>query len=311
VSQSPAAGESPHDGAPPPADGTPADPAVCYRHPDREAHIRCVRCERRICPDCMIPASVGFQCPECVREGNKSIRQARTVFGGRVTTDPGWVSKVLIGINVVAFVLQQSVSGFTTRFFEIGLGFDPIHNEVIGVADGEYYRLLTAAFLHENVVHIALNMYALYLFGPQVERDFGKTTLIVIYLVAGFAGNVAEYAFGPVISVGAGASGAIFGLLGAFLAYYYRRRHTAVGRFNVQWVWQILILNVVLTFAISGIGYLAHLGGFVAGIALGAAFDRGSVRQRSLPWAATVALVVLGIALVMWKTPQITSQLGL
>ena len=81
----------------PPGQAPAADPAVCYRHPDREAHIRCTRCERPICPDCMIPASVGFQCPECVREGNKDVRRARTVFGGRVTDDPGWVSKVLIG----------------------------------------------------------------------------------------------------------------------------------------------------------------------------------------------------------------------
>jgi membrane associated rhomboid family serine protease len=263
------------DATPPTQLPAPPEAERCYRHPDRETLVHCTRCGRPICPECMIPAPVGHHCPECVAEAKREFRQGA---GRRIA---------IRGLSVTRAIMA------------------------ITIAAGEWWRLFSPMLLHIGLLHLALNMYALYLFGPQVERDFGKTTLIVIYLVAGFAGNVAEYAFGPVISVGAGASGAIFGLLGAFLAYYYRRRHTAVGRFNVQWVWQILILNVVLTFAISGIGYLAHLGGFVAGIALGTAFDRGSIRQRSLPWAATVALVVLGIALVMWKTPQITSQLGL
>ena len=110
---------------PPVAEPARAEPATCYRHPDREAYIRCNRCERRICPDCMIPASVGFQCPECVREGNKDVRQARTVFGGSPEANPGVVSKVLIAINVVAFVAQQASDTFTARFFDIGLAFDP------------------------------------------------------------------------------------------------------------------------------------------------------------------------------------------
>ena len=128
--------------------------------------------------------------------------------------DPGWVSKVLIGINVVAFVLQQSVAGFTTRFFDIGLAFDPVRHEPIGVADGEYYRLLTSAFLHENVLHIALNMYALYLFGPPVEAALGRVRFTALYLVSARRQR-------PVLRLrqpdqpSLGASGAVFGLLGA------------------------------------------------------------------------------------------------
>src|ERR1700710_1812771 len=98
----------------------PTDPPVtreqetttCYRHPDREAHIRCTRCNRRICPDCMISASVGFQCPECVREGNKAVRQARTPFGGTVSGNAGYVSKILIGINVAMFLGEQASTSF-------------------------------------------------------------------------------------------------------------------------------------------------------------------------------------------------------
>jgi membrane associated rhomboid family serine protease len=298
------------DATPPTQLPAPPEAERCYRHPDRETLVHCTRCGRPICPECMIPAPVGHHCPECVAEAKREFRQGA---GRRIAIRGLSVTRAIMAITIVAFIVEVSLAGAGSlmagpspqKLVDLGGAFPP------AIASGEWWRLFSPMLLHIGLLHLALNMYALYLFGPQVERDFGKTTLIVIYLVAGFAGNVAEYAFGPVISVGAGASGAIFGLLGAFLAYYYRRRHTAVGRFNVQWVWQILILNVVLTFAISGIGYLAHLGGFVAGIALGAAFDRGSIRQRSLPWAATVALVVLGIALVMWKTPQIKSQLGL
>jgi membrane associated rhomboid family serine protease len=140
----------------------------CYRHPTRETYISCQRCGRPICPDCMRQASVGFQCPECVREGNKSVRTARTAFGGALSTDAGYVSKLLIGTNVVVFLLQQVVQGFTNRFALIGAFPPPPFPIRLGVADGEYYRLLTAAFLHGSVLHLALNMYALYLFGPPL-----------------------------------------------------------------------------------------------------------------------------------------------
>jgi membrane associated rhomboid family serine protease len=296
------------DGTPPTQ--LPAPPATerCYRHPDRETLVHCTRCGRPICPECMIPAPVGHHCPECVAEARREFRKGA---GRRIAVRGLSGSRAIMTITIAAFIVEISLAGAGSlmtgpapaRLVDLGGAFPPL------IANGEWWRLLSPMLLHIGLLHLALNMYALYLFGPQVERDFGKLALIAIYLVTGFAGNVAEYAFGPVISVGAGASGAIFGLLGAFLAYYYRRRHTAVGRFNVQWVWQLLILNAILSFAISGIGYLAHLGGFVAGVALGAAFDRGSVRQRSLPWAAALALVVIGIALVMWRTPEVQAQL--
>ena len=286
------------DGATPPSGSAPAaDPAVCYRHKDREAHIRCVRCERRICPDCMIPASVGFQCPECVREGNKDVRQARTVFGGRVTTDPGWVSKVLIGINVVAFVLQQSVSGFTTRFFDIGLAFDPVQNQPIGVADGEYYRLLTSAFLHENVVHIALNMYALYLFGPPVEAALGRVRFAALYLVSAVGGSALSYAFASPNQPSLGASGAVFGLLGAFLVVNRR-----LGR-DTSSVMALLVINFAFGFLVPRIDWRAHLGGLIAGslCALAIAYAPPS-RRTAVQVGGIVAVVVVVLAVIVWRT---------
>jgi membrane associated rhomboid family serine protease len=290
------------DGTTPPAGPAPgADPAVCYRHPDREAHIRCVRCERRICPECMIPASVGFQCPECVREGNKSVRQARTVFGGRVTDDPGWVSKVLIGINVVAFVLQQSVSGFTTRFFEIGLGFDPARNEVIGVADGEYYRLLTAAFLHENVVHIALNMYALYLFGPPVEAALGRVRFLALYLISAVGGSALSYAFAQPNQPSLGASGAVFGLLGAFLVV-----NRKLGR-DTSSVMVLLAINFVFGLLVPRIDWRAHLGGLIAGTLCAIAIAYAPApRRTAIQIGGMVAVTVVAVAVIAWRTAALT-----
>ncbi len=279
------------DGATPPSGPAPAaDPAVCYRHTDREAHIRCVRCERRICPDCMIPASVGFQCPECVREGNKGVRQARTVFGGRVSTDPGWVSKVLIGINVVAFVLQQSVTGFTRRYVDFGFG----------VADGEYYRLLTSAFLHQNVLHIALNMYALYLFGPPLEASLGRIRFIGMYLLSALGGSALSYAFANPLGTSLGASGADFGLLGAYLVVSKR-----LGR-DATPVMVLLVINFAFGFLAPNIDWRAHLGGLVTGSLCAAAYAYAPTQRRTaIQVGGVVAVSVLVLAVIVWRTMEL------
>jgi membrane associated rhomboid family serine protease len=249
----------------------------------------------------MIPASVGFQCPECVKEGNKSVRQARTVFGGRVTTDPGWVSKVLIGINVVAFVLQQAVSGFTFRFFEIGLGFDPIHNEVIGVADGEYYRLLTAAFLHENVVHIALNMYALYLFGPPVEAAIGRVRFLALYLISAVGGSALSYAFAAPNQPSLGASGAVFGLLGAYLVL-----NRKLGR-DTSGVMALLVINFVFGLIVPRIDWRAHLGGLIAGTLCAIAIAYAPApRRTAIQIGGMAAVAVVVVAVTVWRTAALT-----
>ena len=280
------------DGTTPPAGPAPgSDPAVCYRHPDREAHIRCVRCERRICPECMIPASVGFQCPECVREGNKSVRQARTVFGGRVTSDPGWVSKVLIAINVVVYVLQQTVSGFTFRFENIGLY----------VADGDYYRLLTAAFLHASILHIALNMYALYLFGPPVEAAIGRVRFAALYLVSALGGSALSYAFANPLVPSLGASGAVFGLLGAYLVL-----NRKLGR-DTSGVMALLVINFVFGLIAPNIDWRAHLGGLITGSLCAAVIAYAPAdRRTAIQVGGFVVVAVLVVAVILWRTAALT-----
>ena len=275
-----------------------AEPATCYRHPDREAYVRCVRCERRICPDCMIPASVGFQCPECVRSGNKEVRTARTIFGGRVTDDPGWVSKVIIAVNVVAYVAQQVSDEFTRRFYDIGaVPPPPFGDPVVGVAAGEYYRLLTSAFLHGGIVHLLLNMYALYLFGPQLEAALGRLRFIVLYVVSALGGSALSYAFASPVQPSLGASGAVFGLLGAYLVINRR-----LGRDNTA-VLMLLAINLAYGFLVPNIDWRAHLGGLVTGAAVAAAIAYAPARRRGLVQAAGIAAIVLVVVgIVVWRT---------
>ena len=290
------------------SDGEPtaaaADPAVCYRHPDREAHIRCVRCERRICPDCMIPASVGFQCPECVKQGNKAVRRATTVFGGRVTDDPGWVSKVLIAINVIAYVLQVAVGSTVERHFWLigGPVFDPRLGQVVGVADGEYWRLLTAAFLHGSLIHLALNMYALYLFGPPLEAAFGRARFLALYLVSAVGGSAASYAVAAPGSPSLGASGAVFGLLGAF--FVVNRR---LGRDSSQLL-VLLVINLAFGFIAPNIDWRAHLGGLVTGALCAAAIAYAPQRRRvQVQVVGIVVVLVVALAVVAVRTAALTA----
>jgi membrane associated rhomboid family serine protease len=279
-----------------------SEPATCYRHPSREAYVRCVRCERRICPDCMIPASVGFQCPECVKQGNKGVRQARTIFGGRVSTDPGWVSKVLIGINVVMYGLQLGVGRqFEHQLWLIGgPAVDPVVNQVVGVADGEYYRLLTAAFLHGGVVHLLLNMYALYLFGPLLEGALGRLRFTVLYLVSALGGSAVSYAFSNPGQPSLGASGAVFGLLGAFLVVNRR-----LGRDNST-VMVMLAINLGYGFLVPQIDWRAHIGGLVTGALVAAALAYAPARHRGPVQAGgVVASILFVMVVVLWRTADL------
>jgi membrane associated rhomboid family serine protease len=249
----------------------------------------------------MIPASVGFQCPECVREGNKSVRQARTVFGGRVSTDPGWVSKMLIAVNVVVYVLQQTVSGFTSRFYDIGAFPPPPFDAQIGVASGEYYRLITSAFLHGSILHIALNMYALYLFGPPVEAALGRVRFLALYLLSALGGSAVSYAFANPATPSLGASGAVFGLLGAYLVL-----NRKLGR-DTSGVMALLVINFVFGLIAPNIDWRAHLGGLITGALCAAAIAYAPAdRRTAVQVGGLVVIAVLVVAVVVWRTAALT-----
>jgi membrane associated rhomboid family serine protease len=241
------------------------DPATgvelrCYRHPSESTGVRCTRCDRPICPQCMTPASVGFQCPECVTDGRRSVREARTIYGGRLRTGRSamTVTLTLIGINFAVFIATVAsgvnlISGGTSSLFD-HLALIPA-----AVGAGQWYRMFTAAFLHFEIFHIGFNMWALYIVGPPLEAALGRLRFIVLYLLAGIGGSLLSVAFGPLGETAAGASGAIFGLFGALYIVAAHRKLPTQG------IAFVIIANLVFTFTVPNIDWRGHLGGMVTG----------------------------------------------
>jgi rhomboid protease GluP len=190
------------------------------------------------------------------------------------------------------------------KLFELGALFPPAIAKTANLPQHyQFWRLITAMFLHAGILHLALNMYALYLFGYLIENAFGVARFITIYFVAGFLASVTSFAFGPVIEVGVGASGAIFGLLGAWVAYNYRRRSSALAAAQLQWALILIGLNTVLAVSFRGIDWRAHVGGLVAGVLAGWVAEGWGPRQiRPLVQVGGfVALVLVGVALTAWR----------
>jgi len=279
---------------------------VCYRHPSVQTRVHCTRCDRPICPDCMIPAPVGHQCPECVEQARRDFRSGpgRALRGGVSATNA-----LLVAI-AIPFVIEVFLGGPQALFNPSAeILFDMGAMQPIAVADGQFWRLFTAMFLHVGLLHVALNAYFFWLFGRMVEASFGRTWMVLIYVVAGFLASVASYAFGPVTTLAVGASGAISGVFGAFIAYNYRRRQHAMNAANLRLALTVIVLNALIAIGYSSIDWRAHVGGLVAGFALGYLADSsGPARQRAVVRFAGVAtLVVIGIALVLWRTAEIRS----
>lgn len=283
----------------------PASDYRCYRHPDREAYISCQRCERLICPECMNDASVGFQCPSCIAEGAKSVRSPRTIAGGTVSADVGLVSMVLIGINVVAFLLTLATGGNDGGLFQHGAMLAQsrpnISGELLtGVADGAYWRLLTSAFLHEGLLHIAFNMYALYLFGPFVEKALGRGRFIVAYLTMAVGASVFVYWLSEPYVLTIGASGAISGLFGMALIFLLKAKQ------DVSTLLVLLAINAFLSTQ-GNISWQGHLGGFIVGCILGAVFAYAPRDRRTLVQAVVLAATWIGIVVaIVLRTSQLT-----
>jgi membrane associated rhomboid family serine protease len=279
---------------------------VCYRHPGVQTRVHCTRCDRPICPDCMIPAPVGHQCPECVEQARRDFRSGpgRALRGGVSATNA-----LLVAI-AIPFVIEVILGGPQALFNPSAeILFDMGAMQPIAVADGQFWRLFTAMFLHAGLLHVALNAYFFWLFGRMVEASFGRTWMVLIYVVAGFLASVASYAFGPVTTLAVGASGAISGVFGAFIAYNYRRRQHAMNAANLRLALTVIVLNAIIAIGYRSIDWRAHVGGLVAGFALGYLADSsGPARQRAVVRFAGVAtLVVIGIALVLWRTAEIRS----
>lgn len=259
----------------------------------------------------MHPAAVGFQCPECVREGNRTVRTPRTALGGALRGNEALVTRILIGINVAVFLLGLlgglgSVLGGGT-----GASWVQVHLGEYGYAiavNHQYYRLITAAFVHFGLLHIALNMYALWLIGRVLEGALGRSRFLGLYAVSALGGSALAYAAAPPNVLEAGASGAIFGLFAALLVVGRR-----VGA-DIRGIAVIIVLNLVITFvlpAISGVGisWQAHIGGLVTGAVVASALayaPRGRLRTP-VQLSGFVLMTVVACALVVLRTAQLVS----
>ncbi|MGI5469785.1 rhomboid family intramembrane serine protease [Streptomyces sp. CA-132043] len=283
------------------------DARGCYRHPDRATGITCTRCDRPICPECMVSASVGFHCPECVRGGSGTghapgANRPRTVAGGALTADPRLLTKILIGVNtavlVAALVLKDP---FVNALDLVGWAFDPGELHVVGVAHGEWYRLITAMFLHEQVMHFAFNMLSLWWLGPPLEAALGRVRFLALYFLAGLGGSALSYLLAAQNQPSLGASGAIFGLLGA-TAVLLRRLN-----YDMKPVLILLGLNLAFTFLWPNIAWQAHVGGLVVGAAVTYAMVHAPRGRRNLVQAGACVLALLVIVAVVWaRTAQLT-----
>jgi membrane associated rhomboid family serine protease len=231
----------------------------------------------------MRDASVGFQCPECVAEGRKSVRQPRTLAGGRVPVDVGKVSLVLIGINVVVYLAQMATQHREPSIYQLGA------MQGYSVAAGEYWRLLTAAFLHGGLIHLALNMYALYLFGPVAERALGTARFVGTYLTLAVASSAFVYLLTAPSTATVGASGAIFGLFGLVFILMIKSGQ------DVRSLLVLLAINAFISMQ-NGISWQGHLGGFLAGLVVGAVLAYAPRASRTV-WQG-VAFVLIWAAIV-------------
>jgi len=267
-------------------------PPVCPRHPHTVSYVNCQRCGRPTCVKCQVPAAVGIQCVDCVREQRRATAQPRTALGARVRSGTPVVTYVLMGISLVFYVLQLALGyEFTSRMWFVPFG-----------AGQEPYRFLSSAFVHaqNNILHLAFNMYALWIVGPFLEHMLGRARYLALYILSALGGSTAvlllantpEALMTPVV----GASGAIFGLFAAVLIVMRR-----VGRQATQ-IFIVIALNVVIGFVVPGISWQGHMGGLVIGAILGALFA-WSPREHWKGYALLgTAITLAGLAIAaVWQ----------
>ena len=296
-----------------PAPQTEIDSEYCYRHPDRKSFIHCQRCGRTICPQCQTQAPVGVQCPECVREGRQQVGAsrpgliARFIGGGSTPV----VTYVLIALCVVIYLIQWVSGGALTNAWALNPS----------LIASQPWRLITSAFLHSTsfIPHLLFNMYALFIFGPALERFLGRARYLALYLVGALGGSLgvvllyqlavatngasAKWLDGFLApSTALGASGAIFALMGALLVL-----RKAMGLRLTQ-ILIVVVVNVAFGFIAPGIAWQAHLGGLGVGAAIAGVYlvtRRPEQKARQI-----LAVVGIGAALVVILIACVLSSPG-
>jgi len=281
------------------------EPRYCYRHPDRETGLSCSECDRPICYECMTPAPVGLRCPEHsgkpqgIRKVTAVAERAASGVGSRRTS---LVTMILIGVNVGVYLVELALGGSqdgTNNWIYVHgsliANAQYQNGALAGVANGEWWRLISAAFLHLGVLHLGVNMLGLFFGGRILELVIGRWRFLLLYLTAGIAGSAGALYVTP-NSITVGASGAIFGVFGALLVLERNGTIRTGGQ-----ILMLIVINLLFTFTVSGISIGGHIGGLIAGIIVMVAYlrFRGSV-QLSIAAAAavTVAAVVFAYAVI-------------
>lgn len=258
--------------------------SACYRHPDRHTLLKCSRCDRPICAACSIDASVGQRCPECVRsEGTQEIIPT----GARSSRASGApATKTFIALAVGFFAL--------TGFGQSGdLIFETLAQWNLAVAAGEWWRIFTPILLHASITHILFNMWALWVLGPQIERGVGTWPFVSLFLASAGVGGAFAFYLGDPLDVAVGASGAIFGLFGVWLSWALHRRNTMQGRAMLRQIGFLLLINAAIPFLVPNIAWQAHLGGLIAGFAIGEIWSR--LRGSNIEVLRTVTGVAVAV----------------
>jgi membrane associated rhomboid family serine protease len=295
-----------------PDQGTPdgqETPPTCYRHPDRETWVSCVRCGRHACPDCLRSAAVGQQCVECVNEGGRTTRRPMTVFGGRPART-AVVTWTLIAVNVLLFLVELAKPSIANDWGLLGyatIGSGPMQ----GIASGQWYRLILSAFLPPatglgglGFIDIAFNLWALYAVGPSLEQLLGRGRFLAVYLLSALGGGVLFFLIAPQNVIALGASGAIFGLFGAWFVVSRRLQIDSRGI--------LVLIGINLAFSLIYRGTIAwqdHVGGLIVGVLITAAFAYAPRKNRLVIQAgAAIAILAVLVVIVVLRTNHLTAQ---
>jgi len=272
-----------------PSAGAPVGAPVCPRHPDRVSYVSCQRCGRPTCPECQRSAAVGIQCVDCVKESARAMPARRTIFGGAVTTGRPVVTITMMAICVVLFALEWVIP---KDFIYQNFAYAPF------LTESEPWRMLTSAFLHStDILHIAFNMYALWILGNALEPAFGRLRFFSVYIISALGGSVGVLLLSPPFTGVVGASGAVFGLFGALFVIQKKRGG------DLRQIVVLLLINAALGFIIPNIAWQAHLGGLITGALCTAAIAYApATKNRNLvQWGGMAAVVVILAALTVYK----------
>jgi membrane associated rhomboid family serine protease len=266
--------------------------ATCYRHPSRETGVSCANCGRPICPDCMTTTPVGMRCPECSKQRTKVVRLRGAATVPRLTY-------ALIAINVIVFIAEghgawtisgEAYGSLISKGSLLGSSENPLLAGQ-GVAHGQWWRIISSGFLHENILHIGFNMWVLYYLGQLLEPVIGRVKFGVIYAVSLLTGSLGALLVSP-HTLTVGASGAIFGVMGA-AAVEMRARQIPLMQSGVG---TLILLNLVISFTIPGISWGGHIGGLIGGALVALVIQLGDrYRAQALALAACAAIAVASV----------------